>query len=780
MSLPFARTALATALLGVSVTALAQDALVLGDTVVSAAGYEQKITDAPASVTVVSQEQLQKKPYAGLADALRDIEGIDVGADQDKNGNISITMRGLPKDYTLVLIDGRRQSDIGDIGPNNFGNSQFMYMPSLDAIERIEVVRGPMSTLYGADAMGGVINIITKKVKTEWGGSISHGHTFQEDSQYGDNHKTELFASGPLIPGLLGLGVRGSFFERGQSDPGYVVSGLKNGDGSPFADEGGFGDRKAVAAKNWNGGLTLNLTPHQDHDFQLEYDVAKQRYDNAGGQVGTLDSVESLWRASDQGIVQPRVGYTERQRVQREQFVLAHTGRWSFGTTDTSLTRITSENLGRSLPLTVAERTELQAIWNQAKADQGITTPDGKPSLNPALRAQLEGKFLPRQLRALEIENTIFDTKLTNSIGNHNFVIGAQYFLAEMEDGVFGMDGGGYKSGTTQDHEQWALFAEDSWDVLDNVTLTFGARYDDHKIFGSQVSPRGYVTWRTTDNWTLKGGVSTGYKTPKPNELFDGITGFGGQGVSPMVGTPDLQPETSLNYEVAAYFDNLDNFSFNATLFLNEFKDKIATADAVPNCYNTSGVKYLNSGCVDVGPGWAELGYTTFSQKTNVDKATTQGIELAGRWQIINSLALSGNYTYTDSEQKSGNNKGLPLVNTPEHMANATLSWDATSKLNLSFITEARDERFRGTATTTGPQPETVELYYKSYVLNHLGASYKFDESLSFNARVNNVFDKDLSTRSCEPDGSGSWTCSNDYNVAEAGRSYWLSANYRF
>src|SRR5690606_13958640 len=180
MSLPFARTALASALLGASVSTFAQDALVLGDTVVSAAGYEQKITDAPASVTVVSQEQLQKKPYAGLADALRDIEGIDVGATQDKTGNISITMRGLEAKYTLVLIDGRRQSDVGNIGPNNFGNNQFMYMPSLDAIERIEVVRGPMSTLYGADAMGGVINIITKKVKDNWGGSISYGHTFQE------------------------------------------------------------------------------------------------------------------------------------------------------------------------------------------------------------------------------------------------------------------------------------------------------------------------------------------------------------------------------------------------------------------------------------------------------------------------------------------------------------------------------------------------------------------------------------------------------------------------
>src|SRR5690606_7402488 len=128
-------------------------------TVVSATGFEQKLTDAPASVSVISREQLQSKPYAGLADALRDVEGVDVGADLDKNGNISITMRGLPKDYTLVLIDGRRQSDIGDIGPNNFGNSQFMYMPSMDAIERIEVIRGPMSTLYGADAMGGVINI---------------------------------------------------------------------------------------------------------------------------------------------------------------------------------------------------------------------------------------------------------------------------------------------------------------------------------------------------------------------------------------------------------------------------------------------------------------------------------------------------------------------------------------------------------------------------------------------------------------------------------------------
>lgn len=156
-------TLISTLLTSAAVTADDNTAENMEVLVVTASGYEQKLIDAPASVSVVSREELQNRPFTSLADALRDIEGIDVGAGQDKNGNISITMRGLPESYTLVLIDGRRQSDVGNIGPNNFGNSQFMYMPPLEAIERIEVVRGPMSTLYGADAIGGVINIISKK-----------------------------------------------------------------------------------------------------------------------------------------------------------------------------------------------------------------------------------------------------------------------------------------------------------------------------------------------------------------------------------------------------------------------------------------------------------------------------------------------------------------------------------------------------------------------------------------------------------------------------------------
>src|SRR5690606_23943176 len=152
------------------------------DIVVTAAGYEQKITDAPASISVVTEEDLRQRPYMTLIDAVRDIEGVDVGETSDKTGQRTISIRGMGSDYTLILIDGKRQNNHGDIYPNSSGGNQCNHMPPLDAIERIEVIRGPASTLYGADALGGVINIITKKVSDRWSGSATFGRTIQEAS----------------------------------------------------------------------------------------------------------------------------------------------------------------------------------------------------------------------------------------------------------------------------------------------------------------------------------------------------------------------------------------------------------------------------------------------------------------------------------------------------------------------------------------------------------------------------------------------------------------------
>lgn len=215
MSALNSRTALASAIaLAASFGAQANEPIALGDVVVSASGFEQKITEAPASISVISREDLQQKRYNNLAQALGDVEGIDIGQGTGKTGGLNISIRGMPSQYTLILIDGRRQNAAGNVTPNGFNETSTSFMPPMSAIERIEVIRGPMSTLYGSDAMGGVINIITRKVGKEWTGSLTQDYTYQENRDFGDTRSTSIYASGPLIDELLGLQVRGSLFNR--------------------------------------------------------------------------------------------------------------------------------------------------------------------------------------------------------------------------------------------------------------------------------------------------------------------------------------------------------------------------------------------------------------------------------------------------------------------------------------------------------------------------------------------------------------------------------------
>src|SRR5690606_14718685 len=139
----------------------------------------------------------------------------------DKTGQRTISMRGMGSDYTLILIDGRRQNNHGDIYPNSFGGNQFNHIPPLDMIERIEVIRGPASTLYGADALGGVINIITRKVADHWTGSATVGRSFQQEKTFGTDTTYDFAVQGPLIANKLGLSLRGSRYERDASLPEY-------------------------------------------------------------------------------------------------------------------------------------------------------------------------------------------------------------------------------------------------------------------------------------------------------------------------------------------------------------------------------------------------------------------------------------------------------------------------------------------------------------------------------------------------------------------------------
>ena len=671
------------------------------DIVVTAAGYEQKIVDAPASISIITRDELEERRFGSLAEALVNVEGIDVGQTAGKTGGLNISIRGMPSDYTLVLVDGRRQNPPGNVTPNGFGETSTSFLPPFSAIDRIEVVRGPMSTLYGSDAMGGVINLITRKVGTRWAGTATGELTLQENSEYGNQYSGNGYLQGPIVPDLIGLTVRGSYFKREASSLSY-----NNVDGEPV--EISTRGPSPVESEIYTLGGRITLTPHPDHDVWFEADFNRQWYDNSESQLGT-------------GTVQG--GYGPELKFNRDNYVLAHSWRAGFAQIDTTLTRNSTETFGRTIP----------------PGTPGKTAGD------------------PRTLRAT---NTIADTRAVVPLDPVNVTVGGQYWKAEMVDAV---------AVNKYEFIQWALFAEAAWDVAESLTLTLGGRYDDHETFGGKFSPRAYAVWHATSAITVKGGVSRGFKTPRLDQIAPGIVGFTGQGTIPQIGTPDLKPETSTTTEIGVYYDDGGIVSGNLTLFNNEFKDKVAAGTPIPNC--TWAVQRDRPGCLNLGEfPRAE----NFGQTINVDEAVTRGIEAAARFQFGPAITLGLNYTYTESEQKSGAEQGQPLVNTPKHMVNGNVRWKVSDAFSAWVRGEYRSKRYRGAGAA-----QTALGSFRAYEQFHIGGNYQLTPVIRLSAAVYNVFDKNF-TPYLPYDSNGTIVYAGAYANPQEPRRYWMSASVDF
>lgn len=757
--------------------------------VVTAAGFEQKITEAPASISVISNEEIRSRSFTSLLDAVKYQEGIDIGTSRDKTGQGSISMRGLTGDYTLILVDGIRQNNHGDIYPNNFGGNAFNHIPPLETIDRIEVIRGPASTLYGADALGGVINVITKKHTEDWSGAVTFGRSLQTNDNFGDDFTTDFSATGPLIKNVLSLGVRGSLYDQQASSPEFEPAVDPNGTVHvPSLGFGGGG--RTVDNKDEHYGFSLSYTPAQGHNIKFDYDDSHQSYDNTpfydvendepAYPLGTKDSIESIWNVNRAGDVSPYAGYAADQSFDRTWWSLTHDADWSFGSSMVSVSYVDTQNNGRTLPLSVDERLLLQEMYDGTGEYAGLGEDER--------RSIAEDTFLPRPARQLDSSQYTVDARLDIPVsgfaGHHNFVIGGQLIDGELEDGVFGLEEG--SAGAIQEQKMYSLFVEDNWMPIVDFTLTGGVRYDKHDVFGSQISPRLYAVYNLSPAWTLKGGVSTGYKTPKTTDLYDGIVGFGRQGTMPFAGNPELQPETSVNSEIALYWnsDNGDH-NFNITYFNTRFEDKIARGDTVLSCEATDNVRP----CVNLGE-YEQLGYDSWAQSINIDEVDVQGVEVAARYAISEAWSLRGNYTWTDSEQKSGSQIGQPLTNTAEHMANLWLNWSASDNLAIYLQGEFRSDRYRGYDSVTEQQ-----LYFENYSLFNLGANYKLTESVDLNLRINNLFDRDFTTYSTtytDLNGDGEFeyvtgrgavsevVFTDDYNVKDKARNFWFGVTISF
>jgi outer membrane receptor for ferrienterochelin and colicins len=533
--------------------------------VVTAAGFAQVRAVAPGSITVIEREEIVSQPAANLADVLRNLAGIDVDgldARSNKTGNRVISLRGLPSEYTLVLIDGIRQNVPGTVAPNAFIDSASVFFPPLEAIERIEIVRSPMSTLYGADALAGVVNIITRRPDDEWTGSASVSTLLQGDSDFGNQRSVEAYLAGPLVDERLDLQVYGRHWERSASTiefPGQDTS----------VDRRRTMGQVPVNADVQTIGTRLGFQPHRDHNFHIGFDATRQTYDNRFGQLGRINSAAS---PNSPAFPDLRSGYAPELGFNRDQWHAGYLGYTPLGTWTTTLARNEVETTGRTIP---------DAAASEESGRRG--TP-----------------------RRLESRTTVFDSKLINDYGDHRVSIGLQYIDASMFDGI---------PNRRFETSQWGVFIEDEWRLTDRLALTGGVRYDDNDAFGGQFTPRLYAVFQASEELVFKGGIGQGYRAPFLEQLEDGIIGFGEGGTVPLFGNPDLNPEESVNVEASVIWLS-GPVSFEGTLFYTELDNRIERpVGATGGVTDNIGEARIHGAEITWGwrfsPGWsAEANYT--------------------------------------------------------------------------------------------------------------------------------------------------------------------------
>ncbi|KFX05324.1 ligand-gated channel protein [Pectobacterium betavasculorum] len=612
--------------------------------VVTASGFAQQQEDAPASITVIQGDDLRKRSVQNLGDAVRDVEGVVVNGGTNES---DISIRGMPGDYTLLMVDGKRQSGRDSRVNGNAGYEQ-SFMPPAAAIERIEVIRGPMSSLYGSDAIGGVINVITRKVSREWGGSVSYDYSARQHSDQGNASNTQFFLNGPLLEDKLGLQVWGRYLNRQADDNVQTTNGFTKA------------DHRDLTAR-------LAFTPTANHDILLEGGATRLK--NGEG-------TSPNWA-------------TREQKNNRDHWSISHEGRWNWATSTLSLSQ---------------EKTSRQGVATARQADVLGRKP--------------------------EIKNTVFDAKLVMPTDYHVTTAGAQWNQSTLKDWNQAVnDQKNYKFQVIQK----ALFAEDEWRLTEQFSLTTGLRLDHHEQYGNHINPRVYGVWHVNDEWTLKGGVARGFKAPELRAVIDDYAVLR-RNTFVMFGNSDLKPETSTNYELSAMWSDRDTLSGGATIFYNDFKDKLST--------RTTDQRWNNF---------------IIMERINIDKAVIRGVELNGSWQIIPALSLKGNFTYTDSEQKSGANAGAPLALTPKHKANLRTEWNVSEQTQLWAAANYYGKEF-GNTISAEPAP--------GYTTADIGVSHQLTPTVALNGAIYNVNDKRLDDET--------------YGTVNYGRTFWFGTTITF
>lgn len=702
------------------------DAITLKDAVVTA---KQELKQAPG-VSIITAEDIKKRPPANdLSDVIRREPGVNLTGNStsgSRGNNRQIDLRGMGPENTLILIDGRPSSSRNAVRYGWTGDrdtrGETNWVPA-EEVERIEILRGPAAARYGSGAMGGVVNIITKRPTEELRGSVTLYAIQPEDDAEGAGQRANFNLSGALNDSL-------AFRLYGGANKTNADDADINAERQVGADTLVAG-REGVRNKDISGLLSWQINP--DHSLDLEATYSRQ---------GNIYAGDTMLNGG--GAFVNQLYGKETNIIQRSSYALTHNGSYDWGSSTASLAYDYTRN----------ER------LNEGLAGGG----EGAP-------AEGAGVFMSR----LRNTRANAEVNLPLEMGAPQVLtLGGEYLYESLNDpgsmraqtwdpGVGGVPAipGFDRSQTKTTAHSFALFAEDNIEVGERTIVTPGLRYDDHEEFGGNWSPSLNASHELTDELTLKGGIARAYKTPNlyqsnPNYLLYSM-GFGcnaaeaNAGGCYLIGNPDLEPETSINKEIGLAFDK-GTWRTSATYFRNDYKNKIVSS-------NTAEFRLANGRRVQ---NWENSG-----------KAVVEGVE--GNLFVTLSPTLEWNTNFTYMIESKDKDSGEPLSIIPEYTLNTSLDWAATEKLSLqvsgTYYGTQESPSYnarRNVAIDTQAQKDI-----DPYGLMGVSAGYAFNEQYSVRMGINNLFDKRIYR-----EGNATEAGANTYN--EAGRAYFASVTASF
>jgi outer membrane receptor for ferrienterochelin and colicins len=603
--------------------------------VVSASGAAQTINDAPSTIRVITAQQIEERGYEHLADVLRDLEGVDLIHASGYLPNV-IYFRGLygaENLRTLLLIDGIRENTL--TGSPELAGPAY----SLHNVERIEIIWGPASALYGADAFGGVINMITKEGGEQNGLHYEKGfgtfNTSSENVSFGMKRKSlDVSFAGSLYstdgPRYLN---RSPFYTGSYVDRAWSVYGCIGYTYKKF--------KTTLCYRTFDTPMSFGLVLNSATKI---LNLPSQGYNNSGA-IGILyedikDEKPSRYEPyTNTSSFKTEFSATEKLTL-TGSFIFRETGlsdrSYVYLSIDTTLYDAAG-NVNTAVDSTHIYRVP---IFNYSNRTRGDLTATYALSANQDLLAgvQYSQDNLERGNRRSTQDTNKY---VVNGIPIRNL---RTSFLPRLF----------FIRNNFGSYLQYMLRTN----FLRRTSFTAGVRYDQNTDYENPVSPRLGVVINPDPKYTVKLLYGTAFRSPTITEIAAAEQAFG---------TKAVNPEKVSTYEVNLIYQPSSKWMAQLNGFHNELSD----------------IFVLNS-----------LTGSGFGQKQTQGTAQVTGFEAHIDAVFTPQFSSFFNYTFQHGTQKDTKaNSTFDIPNLPEMKANAGITYALADYLTVSAIANWVGER---------------------------------------------------------------------------------------